>query len=339
MAMSSVFLGAIAGRARCAYDPSVTRSDYLLWILLRALGTLLLASILLYAFTHIIPGDPIRALFGFRPPPPDVLTELRGQYGLDDPFYLQYLKFLRNAAQMNFGLSTRGGPVQGIVLSGLPVSLRLAALAIGFQIVVGIGLGVLSALAERPILRRLIGAVTIAILAVPILVIAYALRTYIGYDLGWLPISGVSQGWPSYILPTLALAAGATALTARMTSNQIGAVRSNPFVVSARAKGLSNRRVIAVHVLRASLIPIITFIAASAAQILGGLIIVEAVFNIPGIGASVVDAIEWKDHNLIMAIVTLGVVFSIASNAAGDVLCAAADPRVGTSALAGSKGS
>jgi oligopeptide transport system permease protein len=124
-----------------------------------------------------------------------------------------------------------------------------------------------------------------------------------------------------------------------MTSNQIGAVRSNPFVVSARAKGLSNRRVIAVHVLRASLIPIITFIAASAAQILGGLIIVEAVFNIPGIGASVVDAIEWKDHNLIMAIVTLGVVFSIASNAAGDVLCAAADPRVGTSALAGSKGS
>jgi ABC-type dipeptide/oligopeptide/nickel transport system permease component len=305
--------------------------------MLRTLGTLLLASFLLYAFTHIIPGDPIRALFGFRPPPPDVLTELRGQYGLDDPFYIQYFKFLRNAAQLDFGLSTRGSSVHDIVLGGLPVSLRLVTLALGFQIIVGVGVGVLSALAIRPFYRRLISAITMVILAIPILVIAYALRTYIGFDLGWLPISGVSRGWPSYLLPAFALAAGTTALTIRMTANEIRTVQGSVFAVAARAKGMSNRRVISVHVLRASLTPIITFIAASAAQILGGLIIVEVVFEIPGIGAAVVNGIVWKDHNLIMAIFTLGVLFSIASNAAGDALTAAADPRVGASAFAGSR--
>lgn len=309
-------------------DVEMTTSEYVRGVLLGTFITLLLASFMLYAMTHIIPGDPIRALFGFRPPPPDVLAELRGQYGLDDPFYIQYFKFLKNASGLEFGFSTRGPAVRDLVLAGIPVSLRLASLALVFQIVVGVGLGLAAALTRRRGSRWLVGAATLMILAIPVFVVAYLLQTYVGFELQWLPIRGVSQGWTSYLLPALALAAGATALTIRMTTNEVRATQAQPFVTAARAKGLSHRRVMIVHVLRVSLVPIITFIAASAAQIIGGLIIVEAIFEMPGIGAAVLDAIRAKDHNVIVAILCVAVLFSIAANATADLLYPVIDPRI-----------
>ena len=270
--------------------------------MVRVAVTLLAASFLLYALTHVIPGDPIRALFGFRPPPPEVLAELRGQYGLDDPFYIQYFKFIGNASRLDFGFSTRGAAVREIVVDGLPYSLRLVVLAMSIQIVFGIGLGLAAALTRSGVVRRLINAVALMLIAIPVMVIAFALQTYIGFDFRLLPISGVGQGWTSYILPAVALAAGATAYTIRLTASEVRAMNSSPFVMTAKGKGLSHRRIVGVHVLRPSLLPIITLIAASAAQIIGGLIIVEVIFEIPGIGSAVVDAIRAKDHNVIVAI-------------------------------------
>jgi oligopeptide transport system permease protein len=289
---------------------------------------MLAASFLLYALTHVIPGDPIRALFGFRPPPPEVLAELRGRYGLDDPFYVQYFKFLGNASRLDFGYSTRGETVREIVVSGLPISLRLAGLAMLIQIVFGIGLGVVAALTRSRIVRRLIGAATIVLIAIPVMVIAFGLQTYIGFNLRLLPISGVAQGWTGYILPAVALAAGATAYTIRLTTSEVRSTMSSPFVTTAKGKGLSHRRIVGVHVLRPSLLPIITLIAATAAQIIGGLIIVEVIFEIPGIGSAVVDAIRAKDHNVIVAILALAVLFAIAATAVVDLLHVVIDPRL-----------
>ena len=289
---------------------------------------MLAASFLLYALTHVIPGDPIRALFGFRPPPPEVLAELRGRYGLDDPFYVQYFKFLGNASRLDFGYSTRGETVREIVVSGLPISLRLAGLAMLTQIVFGIGLGVVAALTRSRIVRRLIGAATIVLIAIPVMVIAFGLQTYIGFNLRLLPISGVAQGWTGYILPAVALAAGATAYTIRLTTSEVRSTMSSPFVTTAKGKGLSHRRIVGVHVLRPSLLPIITLIAATAAQIIGGLIIVEVIFEIPGIGSAVVDAIRAKDHNVIVAILALAVLFAIAATAVVDLLHVVIDPRL-----------
>jgi oligopeptide transport system permease protein len=289
---------------------------------------MLAASFLLYALTHVIPGDPIRALFGFRPPPPEVLAELRGRYGLDDPFYVQYFKFLGNASRLDFGYSTRGETVREIVVSGLPVSLRLAGLAMLIQIVFGIGLGVVAALTRSRIVRRLIGAATIVLIAIPVMVIAFGLQTYIGFNLRLLPISGVAQGWTGYILPAVALAAGATAYTIRLTTSEVRSTMSSPFVTTAKGKGLPHRRIVGVHVLRPSLLPIITLIAATAAQIIGGLIIVEVIFEIPGIGSAVVDAIRAKDHNVIVAILALAVLFAIAATAVVDLLHVVIDPRL-----------
>lgn len=289
---------------------------------------MLAASFLLYALTHVIPGDPIRALFGFRPPPPEVLVELRGQYGLDDPFYVQYFKFLANASQLDFGYSTRGATVREIVVTGLPISLRLAGLAMLIQIVFGIGLGVVAALTRSRVVRWFIGAATIVLIAIPAMVLAFGLQTYIGFNLRLLPISGVAQGWTGYILPAVALAAGATAYTIRLTTSEVRSTMSSPFVTTAKGKGLSHRRIVSVHVLRPSLLPIITLIAATAAQIIGGLIIVEVIFEIPGIGSAVVDAIRAKDHNVIVAILALAVLFAIAATAVVDLLHVVIDPRL-----------
>lgn len=314
----------------------MSRSEYARSILLRTAITLLAASFLLYALTHIIPGDPIRALFGFRPPPPEELAELRGRYGLDDPFYIQYFKFLGNAVRLDFGTSTAGPSVRQIVISGLPISLRLVGLALLFQLIVGVGLGLVAALSPRSVYRLLIGFSTLMVLAIPTLVVAFLLKTYVGFDWRLLPISGVSKGWTSYVLPTVALAAGATATTIRLTANEVRLTRSLPFVSAAKGKGLSDRRIMAIHVLRPSMPPIVTLVAASAAQIVGALIIVETVFEVPGVGAAVLDAIRMKDHNVIVAILTLAVVFSIVANAISDLLHPVIDPRVRTTGTPGS---
>ena len=289
---------------------------------------MLMASFLLYALTHVIPGDPIRALFGFRPPPPEVLAELRGQYGLDDPFYIQYVKFLGNASRLDFGFSTRGETVREIIVAGLPISLRLVGFAMLIQVVCGIGLGLAAALTRSRVVRWLIGAATLVLIAIPVMVIAFALQTYIGFDFRLLPISGIAQGWTSYVLPAVALAAGATAYTIRLTTAEVRSTMSSPFVKTAEGKGLSHRRIVSVHVLRPSLLPVITLIAATAAQIIGGLIIVEVIFEIPGIGSAVVDAIRAKDHNVIVAILALGVLFAIALTAVVDLLHVVLDPRL-----------
>jgi oligopeptide transport system permease protein len=208
------------------------------------------------------------------------------------------------------------------------VSLRLVGLALVVQIIFGIGLGLVAALARSRVVRWLVGALTIVLIAIPMMVIAFALQAYVAFDLRLLPISGTGQGWTSYILPALALAAGATAYTIRLTTSEIKAARSSRFVATARAKGLSSRRIISVHVLRPSLLPIITLIAASAAQIIGGLIIVEVIFELPGIGSAVVDAIRAKDHNVIVAILALAVMFAIAATAIVDLLHVVIDPRL-----------
>ena len=161
---------------------------------MRVAVTMLAASLLLYTLTHVIPGDPIRALFGFRPPPPEVLAELRGQYGLDDPFYIQYFKFLGNASRLDFGFSTRGATVREIIVSGLPTSLRLVGLAMLIQIVFGVWLGLVAALIHSSVVRRLVGGATLVLIAIPVMVIAFALQTFIGFDFRLLPISGVAQG-------------------------------------------------------------------------------------------------------------------------------------------------
>lgn len=285
------------------------------------------ASLLLYGLTHAIPGDPIRALFGFRAPPPELLAEVRGRYGLDDPFYLQYLKFVRNSLQGHFGYSIRGDAVRDLIRASLPASARLTVAALTMQAIVGIGLGVVAAIRPKSTVSRLSRGLALSAVVIPMFIVAYLLLGWIGYGASWLQPRGL-KGWGSYVLPAIALAAGATGLTIRMMHTELLATLRQPYIRFTVACGVSNRRVVAVHALKASLVPVITLLAASAAQIIGGLIIVEAVFGIPGIGSLVFRAILAKDHNVIVGVLAIAAVFGIFSSTVADLLVPKADPRI-----------
>lgn len=285
------------------------------------------ASLLLYGLTHMIPGDPIRALFGFQAPPPELLAEIRGRYGLDDPFYVQYFKFVRNALQGHFGYSITGEPVGELIRARVPVSARLAGAAIAIQAVVGIALGVVGAWARSPTLGRVVRGVTLLAVVIPVFVLAFLLLGWVGYGSSWLQPRGL-KGWGSYVLPAISLSAASTALTIRMMDAEMRSALRHPFVRYAEACGLSRRRIVTVHALRASVIPVVTFVAASSAQIIGGLIVVEAIFDIPGIGSLVMDAILAKDHNVIVGVLVIAVAFGVLSSTAADLIIPMIDPRI-----------
>lgn len=290
------------------------------------------ASLLLYGLTHAIPGDPIRALFGFRAPPPELLEEMRGRYGLDDPFYIQYLKFVRNSLNGHFGYSIRGDSVRDLIGASLPVSARLAAAAISIQGIVGVAVGVLISLRPRSFVSRLADGSALGVLAIPVFIVAYLLLAWVGYGQSWLQPRGLAT-WGSYVLPAVALAAGPTALTVRMMRMELRANMRQPHIRFAEASGISHRRVVSVHALKQSLIPVITLVAASAAQIIGGLIIIEAIFGIPGLGSLVFRSILAKDHNVIVGVLAISVLFGILSSTIADLLMAKIDPRIQTRPL------
>jgi oligopeptide transport system permease protein len=300
---------------------------FLLRKLTEVAAVLLFATFFFFLLTHIVPGDPIRALFGFRPPPPELLAELRDQYGLDDPFFIQYAKYLRNLLQGEMGYSVVGAPVSGIIRTALPASVKLLAVAFVIQVVIGVGAAVIAVLRRRKLTSTLIQISTLLLLAIPAFALAYIVQGVFAQKLGWFPIRGLFGGWRGLALPAFTLAVISTAYVVRMAHVQLSDALDEPFIKTHRANGIPQRRLTSVHALRASLVPIITLIAASLSQLIGSLIIVETVFQIPGLGHRVFDAVRSKDHNVIVGILVVAVFFVILTNLAADLLSGAIDPR------------
>ena len=292
------------------------------------IGVVLLGTTLfLFVLAHIIPGDPIRALFGFRPPPPELLAELRDRYGLDDPFVLQYVKYLRNLVHGDMGYSFRGGPVSGIIANALPISLKLVGFTVAFELVIGIGAAVIATRYNRQFVSVLIQVTTLFILAIPIFVFAYAMQGVFGQRLGWFPIRGQIGGWLGLVLPALTLAVVSTAVVVRVAHERLVDTMGKPFIKIHYANGIGRGRLVRVHALRASLVTIVTLIAATISQVIAGLIIVETVFQIPGVGSVVYGAIRAKDHNVIVGVLVIAVFFVILVNFTADIVCGIIDPR------------
>lgn len=292
------------------------------------IGAVLLgASLLMFVLSHIIPGDPIRALFGFRPPPPEVLAELRDQYGLDDPFIVQYGKYLRNLLQGDMGYNLQGVPVSGILAAALPISLKILAVTVAFQLVIGIGVAVVATRYERHFVSVMIQATTLLLLAIPIFVFAYAMQGVLGQRLGWFPIRGELGAWRGLALPAFSLAVVSTAIVVRVAHERLRNTMGEPFIKMHYANGIGRGRLISVHALRASMATIVTLIAATSAQVIAGLIIVETVFQIRGVGFVVYAAIRAKDHNVIVGVLVVAVFFVVLVNLTADIACGVIDPR------------
>ncbi|MFD3813132.1 ABC transporter permease [Rhodococcus sp. NPDC058639] len=296
--------------------------------LLLTIPVLIGASFLIFAMVYALPGDPIRALAGDRPLAPAVMAQLRAQYNLDDPFFVQYIKYVGGLLQGDFGSDFSGRPVLDTIAQRMPVTMQLTAVAVAFEVVIGITAGVLAALRRNSFFDNLVLVSSTLLVSVPVFVLGFVSQYVLGYKLGLFPIAGINNGWYSFLLPGLVLASLSMAYVARLTRTAVSESMAADYIRTARAKGVGYRRIVVRHALRNSLIPVVTFIGADIGALLGGAIITESVFNIPGLGRAIFDAVQNQEGAVVVGIVTLMVFFYIFFNLVVDVLYAFLDPRI-----------
>ena len=296
--------------------------------LLLTIPVLLGASFLIFAMVYALPGDPIRALGGDRPLAPAVVAQLTDEFNLNDPLWLQYFKYVGDLLQGDLGTDFRGREVLDTITQRMPVTAKLALVAIAIEIVIGVIAGVMAGIRKNGFFDNVVLVSTTLIVSIPILVLAFVAQFTFGLQLGLFPIAGINDGWYSYLLPGLVLAAGSLAYVARLTRTSIAENMRADYVRTARAKGLPRRDVIVRHTLRNSLIPVVTFIGADIGTLMGGAIVTETVFNLPGIGRAVFDAVRAQEGAVVVGIVTLLVFVFIFFNLVVDVLYAVLDPRI-----------
>jgi len=286
------------------------------------------ATLLIFIMVWAIPGDPIAALAGDRYMPDAVREQIRDRYNLDDPLVVQYGKYMGGVFQGDFGDDFRGRPVTELFGQRLPITVRLAVLAFGFELVIGIAAGILAGVRKGGFMDNLVLVSTLVVIAIPIFVLGFLAQLVLGVRFTWFPVSGIQQGWYSYLLPAMVLGSVSLAYIARLTrANLVENLRAD-YVRTATAKGLGRHRVVGIHTLRNSLIPVVTFLAVDLGALMGGAIITETIFNIPGIGRAVFEGVQRQEGTVVVGIVTFLVVVYMAANLLVDLLYAVLDPRI-----------
>jgi peptide/nickel transport system permease protein/oligopeptide transport system permease protein len=296
--------------------------------LLLAIPVLIGASFLIFAMVFALPGDPIRALGGDRPISPTVQAQLRAEYNLDDPLLVQYGKYVGGLLQGDLGTDFSGRPVSDILAKTVPVTVRLALVALTIEAVFGLLAGVLAGIRQKSFFDSLVLVSTTLVVSVPVFVLGFMAQYVLGLKLGIFPIAGVANGFEGYLLPGFVLAALSLAYIARLTRTSLVENLRNDYVRTAKAKGLTPVAVIGKHTLRNSLIPVVTYLGADLGLLLSGAIVTEGIFNIPGLGREVFQAIQRQEGNVVVGVVTLFVFVYIFFNLLVDVLYALLDPRI-----------
>jgi oligopeptide transport system permease protein len=290
---------------------------YTLKRLVNAFVILLIIATATWFLMQLLPGSP----FNDQKLTPEARAQIEAEYGLDDPLLVQYARYMGNLAQGDFGNSYQysGKPVLEVILERLPVSAFL-----GTQAMV---LGVIGALRHNSLADS--GAAFLAVLgvSVPDFVLAPLAQYWLAFQLGLFPPAFFESWWHS-VLPSIVLSIEIAAVVATFTRTEMLEVLSQDYVTLARAKGLSQVAVVARHVLRNSMIPLITIIVPLAAALLTGTLIVETVFAIPGIGEQFVRSIQVNDYSMIMGTTMLFSVFFVASYLIQDILYGIIDPRI-----------
>ena len=304
-------------------------AGYIVRRLLQAIPVLLGTTFLIYFMVFAMPGDPIIALFGEKTPPPAVVEQLRERYHLDQPFIVQYFIFLGNIFRGDLGTSFSGQPVSEILASTFPVTLRLALMAIFFEMVAGITVGLISGLRKGGIFDASALVVSLVLISLPIFVIAFVAQYIFGIQLGWFRTT-VSTGAPTQdlILPALVLATISFAQISRLTRASVIDTDTQDFVRTAASKGLSRNRIIPVHILRNSLIPVVTYLAVDFGVLMVGATVTEGIFNVPGVGRTLYQAIIRGEGPTVVSFVTVMVLIYLVVNLLVDLLYAVLDPRI-----------
>jgi len=301
---------------------------YLIRRILQFIPVFFGATFLIFALVFIMPGDPIRALSGDKPLAPEVVVALQERYNLDKPFYTQYAIYVTNVMKGDFGTDFRGRPVTDLMKDRLPVTIQLALLAFFFEVVIGLTAGVVAGVRRGKFFDSLVLVSTLVVIAIPIFVLGFMAQIVFGLKLGWFPISGYRQGFQSLLLPALVLASLSLAYIARLSRTSLVENLRADYVRTAKAKGLSSRRVIGIHTLRNSLIPVVTYLAIDLGALMGGAIITETIFNLPGLGRAVFDATRSQEGTVVVGIATFLVIVYMIANLLVDILYGVLDPRI-----------
>ena len=288
------------------------------------------ATLILFSALFLF-GNPVENLTGTgRARSPAVIHELNVKYSLDKPLYVQYYKYVEGLivrADLGTSYSQQNRPVSKILPPKLANTAKLAVFAILIEIMVGVAAGIISAVFKYSFIDVIVTILTTVTIGVPVFVIGLVLQELFVFQFHWLPYL-YNGSFERYILPAIALASIDAALVARLTRGTMLEVMRADYVRTATAKGLSKRAVIFKHVLRNSIIPVVTYIGISFGTLLGGALITENVFNLDGLGNALLRAIQRNDNPIIMGVVTYGVLVFVVVNLVVDLLYAVLDPRV-----------
>ncbi len=302
---------------------------YLLRRVLQVIPVVLGTTLLVYALVFALPGDPVKAMFGDKPVNPAVAAQIRAEYNLDKPFIVQYLIFLKNALTLDFGKTFSGQLVIDEIGRAFPVTIKLAIMAFVFEAIFGIVFGVISGLKKGKWYDTVILIISLLLISVPTFVTGFLGQYFLGVKWSILPVTaGNDPTFIDLLMPAMVLGSVSMAYIIRLTRSEISSNIAEDYVRTARAKGMSNRQVMLRHVLRNSLIPVVTYLGQDIAALMGGAMISETIFNIHGIGWLTYQSILKGEGNLVVSIVTLLMLIFVVCNLIVDLLYAALDPRI-----------
>ncbi|MBU1158643.1 MAG: ABC transporter permease [Candidatus Thermoplasmatota archaeon] len=305
--------------------------SYVIRKLLLAIPVIFLATFIVFLMLYMTPGDPILAI---APPHASVdeLQELREQYGFDQPFLIQYGKFLERLLQGDLGQSVSTGTlnvdVSYLLMQRLPKTLELMAIGLTISYSLGIPLGILSALNQNSWKDRSVMVFTLVAYAMPSFWLGILLLLLLSVQFHILPAEGTVGGLSSVLLPALTLGLGNAALTTRMMRSSMLEVVRQDFITQLRSRGLPEREVIFRHALKNAILPVVTVIGLDIGWFVAGAVIVETVFQWPGIGLLVINSISSHDFPTVQGCILLLAFFVVIGNLVADILYALVDPRV-----------
>jgi oligopeptide transport system permease protein len=286
-------------------------------------------TFLIYWLVWSVPGDPFAGKCGDRPCPASYVNFMNAKYHLDQPLLVQYGLYMKNLLNGDFGQTFGGREISDIILQAYPNTMKLAAMALLMEAVIGLTAGVFTGLRRGGFLDNLVLVSTLFLVALPIFVLGFVLQWVFGINLGLVrPTVSPDVLWSELILPGFVLGSISMAYIARLARASIAENRRGDYVRTAIAKGLPMRRVVGIHLLRNSLIPVVTFLGTDLGALMGGAIVTEGIFNINGVGRETYRAIVTKEGATVVGIVVVLVLVYLLMNLVVDLLYALLDPRI-----------
>jgi len=306
------------------------------FILLRLFATLFAVTFLTFLMVALLPGDPVDTILGTGPRAPGIEEQIRDDLNLDDPFFVRYVSWLGNAVTGDLGTSyVTDQPVSETISSRLPVTAQIAFMSIFLAVVIAIPVGVLGAYKQGRWPDTVTSSAAQVALSVPNFVFGIFLIWLFAVQLNWLPASnwnrfsdGIVDNLKTSILPAVSLALAQMALFSRLVRSDMMATLRENYILSARAKGLSDSYILFRHALRPSSLSLMTIVGISFGALLGGTVIVESLFAVPGLGFSLIAAINGRDILVIQGITVFIAAMFVIINTVVDLLYAVLDPRI-----------